>query len=365
MRLLHIITDLRTGGAEHLMVHLLPHLRSLGHHVSLLCFDGTPTPFMQALQASGIEVHSLSRSRRMYSPVRLWQLVRYLRQHPADVVHVHNTPPQLLAALASLVLKLRLFTTEHNTHNRRRHWPGVRLIDRWLYSRFEQVVCVSQPTEHNLLAYLGKCHCHTCTVPNGVPLEAYRNAQPAADVLQTSPDAFKVVMVASLTTHKDHHTLLRAMALLPERFHLFLAGDGPLRATLEALCRDLHIAGRVHFLGIRHDVPSLLAAAHAVVLSSHSEGLSLASVEGMASGRPFVASCVDGLREVVEGGGILVPHADAQALAQALQRLHDDPAYAEQVAKQGIERANRYSMPRMAQAYHRLYQTAYRPVHSP
>ena len=49
MRLLHIITDLRTGGAEHLMVHLLPHLRSLGHHVSLLCFDGTPTPFMQAL----------------------------------------------------------------------------------------------------------------------------------------------------------------------------------------------------------------------------------------------------------------------------------------------------------------------------
>ena len=131
------------------------------------------------------------------------------------------------------------------------------------------------------------------------------------------------------------------------------------------MCRDLHIAGRVHFLGIRHDVPSLLAAAHAVVLSSHSEGLSLASVEGMASGRPFVASCVDGLREVVEGGGILVPHADAQALAQALQRLHDDPAYAEQVAKQGIERANRYSMPRMAQAYHRLYQTAYRPVHSP
>ena len=115
------------------------------------------------------------------------------------------------------------------------------------------------------------------------------------------------------------------MTHLPNDFHLFLVGDGVRRPELEALTQELSLGNRVHLLGLRTDVPNLLHAADYVVMSSHFEGLSLSSVEGMSVGKPFLASDVDGLREVVKGAGILFPHGDSETLAQAISNLADNP----------------------------------------
>lgn len=101
MKILHVITSLRTGGAEKLMVDLLPRLKSHGHQVDLLLFDGTDTPFRQNIEAAGIKVFDLGIGGSVYSPLRILKLIPYLKQY--DVVHTHNTAPQLFAALGSVL----------------------------------------------------------------------------------------------------------------------------------------------------------------------------------------------------------------------------------------------------------------------
>ena len=120
MKILHVITSLRTGGAEKLMVDLLPRLKVKGYDVDLLLFDGTATPFRRDVEDAGINVFDLGNEGSVYFPSKLMKLIPYLRKY--DVVHTHNTAPQLFAAISSLVGCGILCTTEHNTSNRRRKW---------------------------------------------------------------------------------------------------------------------------------------------------------------------------------------------------------------------------------------------------
>ena len=126
---------------------------------------------------------------------------------------------------------------------------------------------------------------------------------------------------------------------------------------MKSLAADLEIGEKVTFMGIRSDVQNILEESDVVVLSSHWEGLSLSSIEGMASGRPFVASDVDGLREIVGGAGILFSHGDEQALAESIRQLCENPTYYRKVAESCQIRAKEYDISKMANAYYELYQS--------
>ena len=144
MKILHVITSLRTGGAEHLMVDLLPALRALGNDVELLLFDGTPTPFMQQLEHESITIHHLGIGGSPYNPKNILGLCKYMRRY--DVIHTHNTACQLFAPMARLLTLggARLVTTEHNATNRRRGKLLFKLIDRWMYARYSRIICIAQ-----------------------------------------------------------------------------------------------------------------------------------------------------------------------------------------------------------------------------
>ncbi len=133
-----------------------------------------------------------------------------------------------------------------------------------------------------------------------------------------------------------------------------LWATGPVVASLKI--GELQLEGRVRLLGIRTDIPDILAHSDVVVLSSHWEGLSLSSIEGMASGRPFVASDVDGLREIVKGYGILFPHQDYRALASAIQQLCENPVEYRRVAERCQAKAKQYDISLMAKKYNEVYQ---------
>ena len=142
MKILHVITSLRTGGAEKLMVDLLPRLKQKGLDVELLLFDGTDTPFRRDAEAAGIKVHDLGKGGSVYSPLHLFRLIPFLRKY--DVVHTHNTAPQFFAAIGSVVCSVLLCTTEHTTSNRRRGWTWYASVDRWMYSRYRKVICIQR-----------------------------------------------------------------------------------------------------------------------------------------------------------------------------------------------------------------------------
>ncbi|MDE5998936.1 MAG: glycosyltransferase [Bacteroidaceae bacterium] len=133
-------------------------------------------------------------------------------------------------------------------------------------------------------------------------------------------------------------------------------GEEALMENCKALAHEIGVAERVEFLGGRTDVAQLLQEADVVVLSSHYEGLSLSSLEGMACGKPFVASDVEGLRDIVGGYGVLFPEGNEKELAQIIRRLCEDRNYARVVANRCVERAKLYDVHVTTQRYLALYE---------
>lgn len=356
MKILHIITSLHTGGAEKLIIDLTPRLRELGHSVDVLLFDGSNTPFKQQLVAAGITILELSKGGSVYNPLHIFKLIPIIRQY--NIIHTHNTAPQLFAAIAKIFGKTKLITTEHNTDNRRRHLWWYKPIDRFMYNQYKEVICISDQAEENLRNYIGKCRANITTIYNGVDIQKYATAQPSNELNNIAPNCKKIIMVAGFRYQKDQDTLIRATALLPQEFHTFLVGDGERREVCENLAIAERVSDRVHFMGIRMDVPELLKAADYIVMSSHWEGLSLASIEGMSVGKPFLASDVDGLREITTNAGVLFQHQNATQLAEEIKVLDKNTAKYQQIAQQCFDKAKLFDISIMAEKYNNVYLNA-------
>lgn len=352
MRILHVITSLYTGGAEHLMVDLLPQLNKGGDVAELLLFDGTVTPFYKELASRKIKIHSLDKGGNVYNPMNIFKLVSFIGQY--DIIHTHNTACQLFAPMAKLLSLTRkpLVTTEHSANNRRRGKWWLKPLDRWMYNRYRAVICIADKTQANLENYIGKKE-NILTIYNGV--DTRRFICPIKDISQQQQ--FVITMVASLSAAKDQDTLIRAMSHLPENYTLQLVGDGERRPILEQLIADLNLQDRVKMLGIRTDIPQILGNSDIVALSSHWEGLSLSSIEGMASGRPFIASDVDGLREIVDGSGLLFPEGDDRQTAALIHNLCTNPSEYRSVAERCQAKAKEYDISKMARSYLELYRS--------
>ena len=365
MKILHVITSLQTGGAEMLVVNLMPRFKALGHEVGVVVFNGQHTPLMERLERECPECKIYRLGTGYYNPWYIVKLIGIMRQY--DVVHTHNSSPQLFAAIANIVCHKRLVTTEHNTNNRKRgNWLYAQL-DKWMYPRYEKIICISDQAEENLRGYLSLTPTpspkgegniksdNITTIYNGVDVEAIHQAAPIEE-LKTK--RFVAVMVAGFRPQKDQDTLIKAMTLLPkEEYELWLVGDGSRRESLQLSVISYQLSDNIRFLGLRTDVPRILKSADVVVMSTHYEGLSLSNIEGMAAGKPFVASDVEGIKEVTEGYGILFPHEDAEALAAVIRRLHDDREYYDQVALRCYERARQYDITQMVERYNRVYQS--------
>lgn len=356
MKILHVITSLNTGGAEKLMVDLLPRLRDLGNEVELLIFDGARTSFYNELEQNGIKIHHLSIGGNVYNPINIFKLTKYLKHY--DIIHTHNTACQYFVPLAKIIsfAKCKLVTTEHSSSNRRRKHNLFRTIDRWMYNRYKRVICISDQTEINIKEYLKSDNSNICTIYNGVNISRFENANPSNEIMSKFEGLHTSIMVAGFRYEKDQPTLIKAYTHLPKDYHLILVGDGVRRTVFETLIAELNLQDRVHLLGLRTDIPELLKAANVVVMSSHFEGLSLSNIEGMASGNPFVASDVDGLREITSGYGVLFPHEDDEALADIILQLTTDEEYRQSVIEKCQQRAKQYDINVMAKAYLKVYQ---------
>ena len=353
MKILQIITSLHTGGAEKLIVDMVPMYRERGYDVDVLLLNGEETPFRRELENKQIKIYDLGKG-SVYNPLKLLKMLPYLRQY--DIVHTHNTAAQLFAAIGSVLCSVVLVTTEHNTSNRRRAWKWYVPIDRWMYRRYSTVICISDKAKENLTAYLGKKDAgNIVTIYNGVDCTKYHNALPHPEL--HGKDKVVITMVAGFRYQKDQDTLIRAMVHLPENYELWLIGDGERRTALEYLAKQERISQRVCFWGIRDDIPEMLKTSDIIVMSSHFEGLSLSSIEGMSAGKPFIASNVDGLREITDGAGLLFPHKDDKTLAQTILHLATDKEYYNTVAQRCMERASQYNISKTVNAYLDIYKS--------
>ncbi|MBP6377870.1 MAG: glycosyltransferase [Kaistella sp.] len=365
MKILHIINSLATGGAEKLIVETLPLYREKGIEADVLLLNGTEYPLYKELQEKNCcRIYSLGKT-SVYNPKLIGKIIPYLKQY--DLIHVHLFPAQYFAIAAKRLSfsKKPFVFTEHSTSNRRFSSKKFKLADKIIYNSYSRIICITDKVKDAVLKHTGLKKEKLTVIENGINLQKIDSAPPfsRADLnlnlnlnLNLSDKDILLMQVSSFQEPKDQPTLIKALQYLPSEVKLLLVGDGVLREECEALVNQLNLQNRVFFLGLRSDVPSLLKSADAVVLSSKYEGLSLSSIEGMASGKPFIASDVPGLSEVVDGAGILFPQGDDQQLANEIRRLMTDKEHYRIISEKGLVRAARYDINIMVDQHIQLYE---------
>ena len=352
------------GGAETLVVNLIPRLQALGYIVDLCVFNGIDTPLMQKLKRESPNTTIYTLGRGVYNPFYILKLAKIMRGY--DIVHTHNSSPQLFVAIANLFTRRKLVSTEHNTSNRKRNWKWYAPVESWMYRQYEHIICISKIAETKLREYMGGDWLNQAslrynkisTINNGVDVQVISESDPNAELLSLKKDRKAILMVARFRKQKDQDTVVKALDMLDKsKFEVWFAGVGDRQNDVKQLVVSLGITDNVRFLGLRTDIPNVLKAADFIVMSSHWEGLSLSNVEGMSAHKPFIASNVNGLREVTEGYGILFPHEDAGTLAKEINRLAEDENYYKEIAGRCFDRALQFDINKTVDGYEKVYQT--------
>ena len=364
LRLLFVTTGLNVGGAETQLVHVATRLKARGWDVRVVSLiPSLSSAYAKDLEAAGIPVVSLNIRRKLPDPRPFLQLAQLIRTWRPHVVHSHMVHANLLARLVRPLAPIPVLVCAARNIN-----EGGRL--REILYRLTDPLCdlTTQVSRTGLERYVrvGAVPAHKIRlVPNGVDMARFRPDREARsktrDVLGLQ-DSFVWLAVGRFERAKDYPSMLRAFAGVVARrpeARLLIAGQGTLREEAEQLVAELKIADRVHFLGVRKDIPALMNAADAYVMSSAWEGMANVLLEASATALPIVATAVGGNGEVVVDGqtGFLVPPGDSEALMQAMLRLMD--LSSEERARMGLAGRARveanYSLERVVDQWEKLY----------
>ncbi len=336
-RILVLVDTLRVGGPARLVTSSAIGLRRRGWDVRVAHLGiGDGSRFLAELEAAAVPVLDLALG-ALFDPRPALRLVGYLRRERINLLHSHNRYAHLIGRPAAALARSPVVSSVHYLTEDDLGWRGAtrRMLDhlsaRALCTR---IVCVSEAQR--------QVYCRAAGLPSG-RAEVLRTGidtrrflpDPAARArvrltLGIPESALVYVAVAVLRPAKRVNLLLDALTRVrsragASRARLLVVGAGPERDALEAQAARLGLAETVCFLGLRADVPELLAAADIYVHPSQAEALPTGVLEAMAVGLPVVAADVGGVSEIVLDGetGWLVPPGDVEALAEAMLSLLD------------------------------------------
>jgi glycosyltransferase involved in cell wall biosynthesis len=360
LRVVHLVETFAIGGAELLLAEALPRLAALGVEVRVRALH-EPDTLLPTFRAAGIDAGLLS-SGGWGGKASLPGLTRALRRElevaPADVLHTHLAHATLVgrAAVAASLRRPRLVRSLHAPQYKLFADEGVprwrvalqRVLDRGSELALrEQPVAVSHAVARDHLGRASGEHPGVEVVHNALDVTRHVAAVDAIDrdaarrSWDLEPHELAILSVGRLLRSKDFPMVVSAIRALRERgvaARGLVIGDGPDRAALTALGGDV-----VRFVGPapRERVLSALVACDLYAQASRYEAFGMAILEAMAASRAVVATAVDGVPEVVEGGetGLLVAAGDGDAFVRALLALHEDPARRAAMGRAGRARA--------------------------
>lgn len=361
VRILHVITRLDRGGSAlstlQTAAGLSPRFRQ-----RLVYGRTREFPRLDPELLRHLDLVELPQLVREPAPVKdlvaLVKLYRLIRGSRVDLVHTHTSKAGILGRLAARLAGVRRVVHTPHGHYFVGGYAGRALtrlfvrLERWAARFTDRIVGLTeQEIRDHVARGIGRPE-QFVVIPSGVALPAFEKTAGDARGLRAAlglPGSATVVgSVGRFEPVKGHHYLLEAVARLARRcpdLHVAFVGDGELLPELRRAAEHAGLAGRAHFLGWREDVPAVLHTFDLFVLPSLNEGMGRALVEAMAAGLPIVASEVGGVPEVLAGGaaGVLVPPADAGALARAIETLLGDPALRARLGAAARDRAGQYT----------------------
>lgn len=326
-RLLLVATSMARGGAEQQVVDLATTLRARGWVVAVLSMTA-PSDHVDELMAAGIDVASLDMERGRPTPAGFLRYGAFVRRWRPDLVHSHMVHANLLARMGRVFApRVPVVCTIHNVIEGRR-WREIayRLTD----PLASATTAVSQAAAERSVRVDAVPRGRVTFIPNGFDFSRAQVAEGAGDAIRRElgvADGFLWVTVGRLVPEKGHDMLLEAFETVHQArpdVRLAVAGNGPQRRALDQLIAERGLAGSAMLLGERRDVPALLAAANAFVLSSLWEGLPMVLLEAAAQRLPIVCTDVGGCREVARPElGAVLAHPDPADIARGMLRVMD------------------------------------------
>ncbi|MCW5891927.1 MAG: glycosyltransferase [bacterium] len=335
-RIAYVIGELGKGGAEYQLYELLRGLDRARFEPAVFALAAGGY-WAGPLRELGVPVHELA-ARGSADAGRLLRLRRALRAFAPRLLHTVLWSGNSYGRLAATGLGIPIvLTAERNVIAR----PGWQIaVERVLDRLTDTYLLNCRAIADGLVERQGLAADKMCVIPNGIDLARLPRFEPARAAARAAagfaPQRRLVAQVGRLAEQKDYPTYLRAAARLAPAcadVDFLVVGEGGLREELVALATSLGIAERVHFTGLRHDVPAVLAGVDVLALTSLYEGLPNVVIEAMATGAVAVATDVGGCRELVVDGetGVLVPARQPEAVADAITALLRDPGRTERL----------------------------------
>ncbi len=302
------------------------------------------------------------------------QIRRIVTEQGYDIVHVHTPVAAFVVRFALRQLKNRpkIIYTAHGFHFYRGGNPLKnaifftleKLAGRW--TDYLVVINQEDAAAAKRLRFLPAAQIQY--MPGiGIDLEKYNQGKIPANAAATLRRELNIVdhapiflMVAEFTPQKNHRIALQAFAALPNKdAQLLFAGVGQSFPQILQLAESLGIKDRVHFLGYRDDIPTLISVANAMLLVSDREGLSRSVMEAMSLGTPVIGTNIRGIRDLLQNdAGILIAARDVKALTQAMQTIILNPDLAAKMSAQGQQQVKQYNLRHIIQLHEELYQRA-------
>jgi len=358
-RIAIILSELRPGGMERVVVHLAKGLASRGISTMVVCLQ-SPGELVRELDGSGVHFEAL------YSVTgkdlrALWRLRTLLRRFCPSVINVHDyvSTPYAVAANWLAYMAPILFTAHGLLYE---GFDGLRRRYRFFSRFFSRLTAVSEKVAERHKEYL--ClSVHVPVIRNGVPA-IQRNAQLRYLVraeLGIRPDVLLFLAVGNPRPEKGFEDLIDATAILRDtegrdrNFAVAVAG----KLTDSEYCRMLHrrveersVQDQFRLIGFRSNTTALYSAADVFVLSSRSEGLPMVILESMMAGLPVIATRIGGVPDAVGDRGLQVEAANPKQLAGAMERMINEEGLADLLGRTGREHAlSTYGVDRMVDDY--------------
>ena len=364
MRIMHTESSGGLGGQEFRTLAESEGMAEKGHDVLLVTQVGSR---MEPIaRKAGLVVEPVHMN-RWTLPNGIRTIYKLISRFSPDIVHTHGSTDTWIAGTAARLSPRRpiLVRTRHKATPISTGW-----LSRFLYEKLaDRIITTGETIRNAMHARNGFDLRRMYSIPTGIDLQAlrsHRNNSNLREELSLPPDAVLVGMVGFLRFEKGALYFVEAAKHIlqsVETCWFCITGDGPIVERVRTRIRELGLGHRVHLMGYRDDVPHILSAFDVIVLpSTGSEGIAQIVLQALGLEKPVVATDTGGTKEVIIHGhtGLLVPPADALALARGIETIIQDAPASKRMGINGRHLVEKYySLDHMIEATEQLYRHAY------